>query len=122
MRFWAAYGKTFLVLYVCFASPEADPENGEREERSGIPKNVLDCHRERRVTRRQPDLAIVCIQERVHVMLPSLPCRLRPHHFQRQPPRGDNISWNYRPASCVESNDWDPSMSYRLRDANVFAL
>ena len=70
-----AYGKTFWVLYVCFASPEADPGNGESEEMSGIPKNVLDCHGGRRATRRQPDLTIVCIQVRVHVMLSYVPCR-----------------------------------------------
>ena len=56
------YGKTFWVLYVCLVSPEVGPGNGENEERSGIPKNVLDCHGGRRTTRRHPDLAIVCMQ------------------------------------------------------------
>ena len=75
--FQVAYGKTLWVLYVCLVPPEVDPENGESEEISGIPKNVLDCHGGRRVTRRQPDLAIVCIQVRVHVMLSSMSCRPR---------------------------------------------
>jgi len=57
-----AYGKTCWVLYVCFVPPEVDPGNRESEERSGIPKNVLNCHGGRRATRRQPQPGTTCIQ------------------------------------------------------------
>ena len=61
--FQVTHGKTFWMLYVCLASPEVGPGNGESEERSGMPKNVLDCHGGQRATRPQPDRAIVCIHE-----------------------------------------------------------
>ena len=70
------YGKIFWVLYVCLVPPEVEPGNGESKEMSGIPKNALSCHGGRRVTRRQPDLAIVCIQVRVHVMPSRVFCDL----------------------------------------------
>ena len=82
--FQVAYGKTLWVLYVCLVPPEVDPGNGESEEISGIPKNDLDCHGGRRVTRRQPDLAIVCIQVRVHVTPSCVSCRPRSQSVSRQ--------------------------------------
>lgn len=67
--FWVTHGKTFWVLYVCLASPEAGPGNGGNEERPDNPKNALDCHDGQRATRPRPDRAIVCIHARVHVTL-----------------------------------------------------
>ena len=73
MGFWATHGSTFWVVYVCLVPPEVDSGNGENEERSGTPKNVLDCHDGRRTTRPQPDRTIVCMSSRDALAHPLQP-------------------------------------------------